>query len=598
MRNNKLLIMASLFNLVLLWFGVMGDAAAASGIIYAQNPVTYTVGQTIKSNTASCKGTLSNVSVTPALPDGMTINPTSGTISGLPTQIVGNITYTVSAQCSAAPVTGTLTFYISDPQTAYFVDDINGNDSADGRTPGTAWKSVNQVNNAALGPNTSVRFKRGGVWRQQLKLQSGSPAGGLYYDAYGTGTNPVLLGSVSAASTSDWTALGGNLWRSVATFAPVGGHNGLPYNNANDVGNIIWGGTTNTSTGVEKWAQSDLQTSGDWFFRTTDWRVIVYSATNPATAFPSLELAIDRDIVEISNVGSSYVYVQNFVLRYGAGCGINGNGTNASHLTFRDLDISYIGGGNLGGAGIRYGNGIQFWGHADHNLVERNRIWQIFDTGLTNQSTGTNVVVQYITYRNNVLWGMSIGFEIWLYPSDSGAGSTMHDIYVLNNTVVNPGSASWGTNQHTNGNGGFALLDGTPAGVAVSNIVIENNAFADFPSNAIVEDQSFSMWKGEMTMDYNDWFHAVTPAKVHQWLPTFLDEPLTKWAANFPAEQHGIEADPLFVNLGSGNLTPATGSPLINAGVNLTNKGVVLDFHRNPRPATGPFDIGAYQFKP
>ena len=231
-------------------------------------------------------------------------------------------------------------------------------------------------------------------------------------------------------------------------------------------------------------------------------------------------------------------------------------------------------------------------------MVERNRIWQIFDTGLTNQSFGTNIVVHHITYRNNVLWGMSTGFEIWLHPSDSGAGSTMHDIYVLNNTVVNPGSASWGTNQHTNGNGGFALVDGTPAGVAVYNIVIKNNAFAYMPSNAIVEDQSFSMWKGEMTMDYDDWFHAVTPAKVHQWLPTFLDEPLTQWAANFPAEQHGIEADPLFVNLGTGNLIPATGSPLINAGVNLTNKGVVLDFNRNPRPATGPFDIGAYQHAP
>jgi hypothetical protein len=260
---------------------------------------------------------------------------------------------------------------------------------------------------------------------------------------------------------------------------------------------------------VEKWNQSDLKSPLDWFFRTSDWRVVVYSTTNPATAFSGLELAIDRDIVEIGNLGSSYVYVQNFVLRYGAGCGINGNGTNASHLTFRDLDISYIGGGNLGGLGTRYGNGIQFRGYADNNTVERNRIWQIFDTGLTNQSTGTNIVVHHIIYRNNVLWNMSTSFEIWLHPSDSGAGSAMHDIYVLNNTAVNPGG--WGFYQHTNGNGGFALVIGTPAGVTVSNILIVNNAFADFPSIAIVEDQSFSMWKGGMYSDYNDWFHAVTP---------------------------------------------------------------------------------------
>jgi hypothetical protein len=75
MRNNKLLLMGSLFDLLLLYFCVVGDAAAASGIIYAHNPITYTLGQTITSNTASCKGTLSSVSVTPALPDGLTLWP-------------------------------------------------------------------------------------------------------------------------------------------------------------------------------------------------------------------------------------------------------------------------------------------------------------------------------------------------------------------------------------------------------------------------------------------------------------------------------------------------------------------------------------------
>ncbi|MGH6795867.1 MAG: putative Ig domain-containing protein [Methylocella sp.] len=165
MRDSKLLLMGSLFDLILLYFGVLGGAAAASGITYARNPVTYTLGRTITSNTASCKGTLSSVSVTPALPDGLSINPTSGTISGLPTEIFDSTTYTVRAKCSAAPVTGILTLGIGDALTAYYVDDVNGNDSANGHTPGTAWKSVKKLNSAALGPNTSVRFKRGRLAR-------------------------------------------------------------------------------------------------------------------------------------------------------------------------------------------------------------------------------------------------------------------------------------------------------------------------------------------------------------------------------------------------------------------------------------------------
>jgi hypothetical protein len=172
----------------------------------------------------------------------------------------------------------------------------------------------------------------------------------VYYDAYGTGPKPVLLGSVSAATTSGWTALGGNLWQSVATFPPKPGlTNGLPYNNANDVGNIIC--CSPRQTGVEKWKQSDLKSPLDWFFRTSDWRVIVYSTTNPATAFSGLELAIDRVIVLITQ--ANYAYVQHLALRNGAAAAIQGNGTPMSNLTFRDLDISYIGGGNLGGKGTR-----------------------------------------------------------------------------------------------------------------------------------------------------------------------------------------------------------------------------------------------------
>jgi Putative Ig domain len=590
--------MSSLFGVILLYFGVIEDAAA-QGIIYANNPVSYTLGQTITSNTASCNGTLSNVSITPALPDGMTIDPTSGTISGMPTEIFDSTAYTVSAQCSAAPVSGTLTLGIGDALTAYYVDDINGNDSNDGHTPATAWQTVNMVNITPLGPNTSVRFKRGGIWRQQLKMQSGSPAGAIYYDAYGTGPKPTLMGSVNAANPSDWTALGGNLWQSVATFPPMPGYtNGLPYNNANDVGNFLWGGYTNPGIGVEKWTQSDLQHPSDWFFNTTNWTVVVYSVTNPATAFPGAELAIDRDIVEMSNLGESYAFVQNLSLLYGAASGINGNGSGASYLTFRDLDISYIGGGNLGGSGTRYGAGIVFWGNANNNLVDRNFIAQVYDSGITNQaiSSGNNISVYNLTYSNNVVWNASTSFEIWVKSTTNAPGSTMHDIYVLNNSASNPNC--WRATQNPpNGSGGFALIIGSSPAVAVYNMVFENNAFAHFASDAIVE-QSFLMWQGEMTSDYNDWFHYA-PIQVGETLPTDFAEPFTQWAANLPAEQHGIEADPLNVNLLAGDLEPGAGSPLFGKGVNLTySNGVVLDFNRNPRPATGAFTIGAFQYTP
>ncbi|MGQ0445633.1 MAG: Ig domain-containing protein [Beijerinckiaceae bacterium] len=570
----------------------MGDAAAAPGITYAKNPVTYTLGQTITSNTASCAGTLSKVSITPTLPDGLTVNPTTGTISGLPTQIVGSTAYSVSAQCSTVPVTATLTLGIGDALNAYYVDDINGNDSADGHTPATAWKSVNKVNTATLGPNTSVRFKRGGIWRERLEMQSGSSAGAIYYDAYGTGPKPKLMGSVNASNTSDWTALGGNLWQSVKTFPPKPGYtNGLPYDNANDVGNFLWGGHGNPGIGREKWSQGALRSNADWFFRTSDWRVVVYATANPATLFPGTELAINRTIVQFNKNGQNYTYLQNFAILFGAGNGISGNGNTSGHLTFRDLDVSYIGGGNLGGKGVRYGVGIEFWGSVHDIIVERCRVSQTFDAGISNQTTGANRIVHHVTYRNNVLLNVPASFEIWMRPSDTA--STLHDIYVLNNSSSNP--TSWrATQNEAEGPGGFALMLGSPAAVAAWNIVIENNALVDFPSSAMVLNQSFDTWKGVMTLDYNDWFHTGT-MWVSRRLPTILDQAFTEWAAAFPAEQHGIKQDPLYRDRAKGDLHPGTGSPLFGKGVNLTSKGVVLDFDRKPRPATGAFTIGAFQ---
>jgi len=46
----------------------------------------------------------------------------------------------------------------------------------------------------------------------------------------------------------------------------------------------------------------------------------------------------------------------------------------------------------------------------------------------------------------------------------------------------------------------------------------------------------------------------------------------------------------------SANYTLVSDSPTIGAGANLTSLGITNDFNGNPRPATGPWDIGAYEY--
>lgn len=88
-----------------------------------------------------------------------------------------------------------------------------GSDNADGRTPATAFRSLNRVNALRLQPGDSVLFRRGDTFRGTLQIrQSGAAGKPIVVDAYGSGPKPVLAGS---AVVTGWTAAGGNVWQAL-----------------------------------------------------------------------------------------------------------------------------------------------------------------------------------------------------------------------------------------------------------------------------------------------------------------------------------------------------------------------------------------------
>jgi hypothetical protein len=95
----------------------------------------------------------------------------------------------------------------------YFVDSESGNDAADGISADTAWQSLDAINRGGFQSGDSVRFKRGGQWRGQLKPKSGNENAPITYTAYGSSKEkPRLLGSVPLDKPSDWLHDGGNIW--------------------------------------------------------------------------------------------------------------------------------------------------------------------------------------------------------------------------------------------------------------------------------------------------------------------------------------------------------------------------------------------------
>jgi hypothetical protein len=100
----------------------------------------------------------------------------------------------------------------------FFVSSASGDDSSDGLSPGSAWRSLSKVNAAALRPGDKVLFQRGGSWRGTLVPHSGREGAPVTYGAYGKGARPLLLGSVSRSDPADWYREGDNIW---ATSKPT-----------------------------------------------------------------------------------------------------------------------------------------------------------------------------------------------------------------------------------------------------------------------------------------------------------------------------------------------------------------------------------------
>ncbi|OCT11483.1 hypothetical protein A8709_07385 [Paenibacillus pectinilyticus] len=77
----------------------------------------------------------------------------------------------------------------------YYVDSSRADDSGDGLSAATAWKSLNKVNSTNFQPGDHVLFKAGGVWTGQLWPKGSGVAGSpIVIDQYGIGSKPVIHG--------------------------------------------------------------------------------------------------------------------------------------------------------------------------------------------------------------------------------------------------------------------------------------------------------------------------------------------------------------------------------------------------------------------
>ena len=313
--------------------------------------------------------------------------------------------------------------------TKYYVSS-SGNDTADGKSPETAWATLTKVNSFKFNEGDGVFFKRGDKFNGALTIKNG-----VTYSAYGTGKKPVINGTTDASGETDWIATEApNVYKYAKSIASP----------SEDVGKIIfdngdaWGvkvlklpgedkradvgeafnGLERYSAGAGKFAGGhDLAYDLEFYHDPDESALYLYSrGGNPASRFDSIEL-----VTKLHGVsgGNTNILIDNLEVR---GFGAHGvSVTNAKNFRVQYCVLDWIGGSvqqyNADTRPTRYGNAIQNWTNCDGFYIDHCYSYQIFDCCYTTQwqgdSNGKDVIMTNIEFSNNVAMYANTGLEVW-----------------------------------------------------------------------------------------------------------------------------------------------------------------------------------------
>ncbi|MFO0595497.1 MAG: Ig domain-containing protein [Myxococcaceae bacterium] len=216
-------------------------APAPTALSYSMNPASYAPGLSIVDNVPSwAGGTPVQFSIAPTLPDGLTLSPDTGIISGVPTALTPAQRYVVTASNAGGSASATLDLEVRcpavAPQDVHYVDGLKGaDDTAHGGGPGVcALKTITYALTTATdqieveGATTGEAFSLQLTGRQKLGCHNTRLTGEVLL----TGTANTLsgctvdsLGEVRILSNGNHLiengGLSGRLSNALTTTGPI-----------------------------------------------------------------------------------------------------------------------------------------------------------------------------------------------------------------------------------------------------------------------------------------------------------------------------------------------------------------------------------------
>ncbi|MBQ7821875.1 MAG: S-layer homology domain-containing protein [Clostridia bacterium] len=346
--------------------------------------------------------------------------------------------------------------------TSYYVSK-SGNDTNDGLTPETAWKTIKKVDSYSFAEGDGVFFKRGDQFRADgttLTLQSG-----VTYSAYGSGDKPVFVGSQDAANPYLWEETdtpnvyrytkiihdcgcivfnGGECWGIKVTKNPKD-PNGYSYDSA-----TVSNGRDEPFVSGGKEYNGYISLENNLEFTNYNNSLYLYcNEGNPGDVFSSIELS--PGIHGVNGTVIENVIFDNIKL---VGYGNHGISTqDVTNFTVQNCIFGWIGGSTNSG---RFGNAVQNWKNADGFVIDSCWAYQVYDCCYTTQFTGDvteDVYIRNVEFKNNLAEYSNSGPEIWNNDKKNDTYIHYDNVKVYNNYVRN-GGYGW-SHQRPNKDGNF-----------------------------------------------------------------------------------------------------------------------------------------------
>lgn len=481
----------------------------------------------------------------------------------------------------------------------YYVDATKGNDSNDGLSINSAWKTLSKVNTSSYGPGDSILFKAGETWYGQLEIETDGLKGmPVVFTSYGEGSKPRIDGLGEKDYTirllnSNYTEVRGfevtnkgtvlkggrygillnannegPIYSSIIRDMDVHDVNGDPVKSNGGGGGIVWKNEGQTPSRlvdalIEGCHIYDCQRNGMGGKR--DYNGAEFLKNKE---YYNLRLKVRQNLIE-RIPGDAIVML---------GC----DSSVAEYNVCRDFTDDLPQGDAAAG----------IWPFSSLNtIIQYNEVsghmagWD--GQGFDSDWNCENTIIQYNYSHDN-----AGGFI--LICSKGSAGFNDNTI-VRYNISINDGFRTWGS--------GTDFCPSIHLAGNIFNTQIYNNTIYSGPKPASVE-KSFieaTNWEAwsNLTYIYNNIFYAADASKFIMGGSTNNSFNHNLYSANtiLPADHNPLRVDPQFIQPGESdnpeNYRLKNGSSAIGQGILIVNNGG-SDFFGNPVSDTFPPSIGAY----